>query len=82
MAKVKTMCRQNINHPLEAMLHRLNPVLRGLARLLPARGVQLHLPIPVQVRLGTGDGMDPAQTPKDHLGGNPPTLLRRRLVAD
>jgi len=26
---VKTRCRQNINLPLEALLHRLNPVLRG-----------------------------------------------------
>jgi RNA-directed DNA polymerase len=31
MAKVKAMCRQNINHPLESLLHRLNPVLRGWA---------------------------------------------------
>jgi hypothetical protein len=58
------------------------PGAAGLGHLLPARGVQLDLPIPVQVRLGTGDGMDPAQTPKDHLEGTAPTLLRRRLVAD
>jgi len=31
MAKVKAMCRQHINHPLAALLHRLNPVLRGWA---------------------------------------------------
>ena len=28
-AKVRTRCRQNINLPLEVLLHRLNPVLRG-----------------------------------------------------
>jgi RNA-directed DNA polymerase len=27
--KVKTICRQNINLPLEVLLHRLNPLLRG-----------------------------------------------------
>ena len=29
MAKVKTICRQNVNLPLEALLHQLNRVLRG-----------------------------------------------------
>lgn len=29
MAKVKTVCRQNVNLPLEVLLHHLNPVLRG-----------------------------------------------------
>jgi RNA-directed DNA polymerase len=29
MAKVKMICRQNTNLPLEILLHRLNPVLRG-----------------------------------------------------
>jgi RNA-directed DNA polymerase len=29
MAKVKAICRQNVNLPLEALLHQLNPVLRG-----------------------------------------------------
>ena len=28
-AKVKTLCRQDTNLPLAALLHRLNPVLRG-----------------------------------------------------
>src|SRR6202522_4338520 len=27
--KVKTLCRQNINLPLEVLLHRLNSLLRG-----------------------------------------------------
>ena len=27
--KVKTSCRQNINQPLETLLHQLNPMLRG-----------------------------------------------------
>ena len=27
--KVKTLCRQNTNLPLEVLLHRLNPMLRG-----------------------------------------------------
>jgi RNA-directed DNA polymerase len=29
MAKVKAICRQNVNLPLEALLHQLNRVLRG-----------------------------------------------------
>jgi RNA-directed DNA polymerase len=29
MAKVKAICRQNVNLPLEVLLHQLNPVLRG-----------------------------------------------------
>jgi RNA-directed DNA polymerase len=29
MVKVKAICRQNVNLPLEALLHQLNPVLRG-----------------------------------------------------
>jgi len=29
MAKVKAICRQSVNLPLEALLHQLNPVLRG-----------------------------------------------------
>jgi RNA-directed DNA polymerase len=29
MAKVKTICRLNVNLPLEVLLHQLNPVLRG-----------------------------------------------------
>ena len=29
MAKIKTACRQNINHPLVVLLHRLNRMLRG-----------------------------------------------------
>jgi RNA-directed DNA polymerase len=28
-AKVKTLCRTDVNRPLPALLHRLNPVLRG-----------------------------------------------------
>ena len=28
-AKVKTLCRQNINLPLEVLLHQLNSLLRG-----------------------------------------------------
>ncbi len=28
-AKVRTMCRQNINLPFEVLLYRLNPMLRG-----------------------------------------------------
>jgi RNA-directed DNA polymerase len=31
MAKVKTICRQNNNEPLAALMRRLNPVLRGWA---------------------------------------------------
>ena len=81
MAKVKAMCRQNLNHPLEALLHRLNPVLRGWAIYFRPGVSSSTFQIPVQVRLGTGDGMDPAQTPKDHLEGTTPTLLRRRRVA-
>ena len=38
-AKVKTLCQTDVNRPLPALLHRLNPVLRGWCRLLPARGV-------------------------------------------
>jgi RNA-directed DNA polymerase len=29
MAKVKAICRQDVNLPLEVLLHQLNPVLRG-----------------------------------------------------
>ncbi len=29
MAKVKAICRQDVNLPLETLLHQLNPVLRG-----------------------------------------------------
>jgi RNA-directed DNA polymerase len=29
MAKVKMICRQNVNLPLESLLHQLNRVLRG-----------------------------------------------------
>ena len=28
-AKVKILCRTDVNRPLPALLHRLNPVLRG-----------------------------------------------------
>ncbi|MEU3616333.1 group II intron maturase-specific domain-containing protein [Streptomyces sp. NPDC006872] len=31
MAKVKTLCRQDVNLPLDALLHQLNQVLRGWA---------------------------------------------------
>ncbi len=29
MAKIKTACRQNTNHPLAVLLHQLNRMLRG-----------------------------------------------------
>ena len=29
MAKVKAICRQDVNLPLEVLLHQLNPVLQG-----------------------------------------------------
>ncbi len=31
MAKVKAICRENLNEPLAVLLRRLNPVLRGWA---------------------------------------------------
>jgi RNA-directed DNA polymerase len=40
MAKVKTVCRLNTNLPLEALLHQLNPVLRGWGAYCVSRGHQ------------------------------------------
>lgn len=85
--KVKKTCRTDINRPLPALLRRLNPVLRGWCKqLLPDRGVQLDLSIPVQDRMAAGHEMAPAKTPQTDLemvafaataaadGGRPPAL--------
>jgi RNA-directed DNA polymerase len=40
MAKTKAACRQNINHPLAVLLHRLNRMLRGWTAYCVSRGHQ------------------------------------------
>jgi hypothetical protein len=80
--KVKDVCRTtSINLPLSVLLRRLNPALRGLVRLLPARGVQRDLQLPRRHHLAAGHGLAAPQTPPDHLEGPAPPLLRRRMAA-
>jgi hypothetical protein len=46
MDKVKTICRQSTNLPLEDLLHRLNRMLRGLDRVLQVRLLTCDLQLP------------------------------------
>ena len=79
--KVKTRCRQNINLPLEALLHRLNPVLRGWTAHFRPGVSSARLRLPARLHLAPGHPMATPQTPRDHLEGTPPPLLQRRMVA-
>ncbi|MGV9928348.1 hypothetical protein [Nocardia rhamnosiphila] len=75
--QVTKICPTDINRPLPALLHRLNPVL-----LLLDPGVQLDLSISVQDRMATAHEMAPAKTPQTDLEMVAPLVLLRRLVAD
>ena len=55
MAKVKMWCRQvNTNQPLDALLERINPLLRGSPASLPPRSVKQDLPVPECLCLAPG----------------------------
>ena len=55
MAKVRARCRQvNTNHPLDVLLQRLNPLLRGWTTLLPPGSVQRDLPVTWTPTSGAG----------------------------
>ena len=82
MAKVRMWCRQvGTNQPLDVLLARINPLLKGMDGVLPPRGVQRDLPVPGRLRLAPGSSLDPPQAPRDLAEGIPPPLLRRRMVA-
>ncbi|WP_446685403.1 reverse transcriptase domain-containing protein [Kibdelosporangium aridum] len=81
--KVKTICRTtDTNLPLDALLSRLNPALRGLVRLFPPRSVHRRLQLPGLLYMATGRPMAPSQTPPVSMERPaPPLLQRRRMVA-
>jgi hypothetical protein len=81
MGKVWTHCRTTGTNLPRRPAHPAQPDAAGLVRLLSARRVQRHLPVPQLLHLGPGHHMDTTQTPPDHLEGPPPSLLRRRMVA-
>ena len=66
-AKVRTITRGGTNQPLEVVLRRLNPVLRGLGQLLPARRVQSDLRLPERLQLAAGDLLASPQASPGHL---------------
>jgi len=80
-AKVKTVCWQNSNLPLETLLHQLNRLLRGLDRLLQAWLVERNLQLPAGLHLEAGLWMAAPQAPTIRLEGTPPPLHLRRMVA-
>ncbi|MGH3830483.1 MAG: hypothetical protein ACRDRS_08525 [Pseudonocardiaceae bacterium] len=53
MAKVKTVCRQTTNLPLEALLYQLNRMLRGWPPT-SSRLLQCDLRLPADLPLETG----------------------------
>ena len=80
--KVKTLCRRmDTNQPLDVLLLRLNPMLRGwCAYFRPgvSSATFAYLSAYTWARV---DRMVAPQTPPDHLEGSPPPLLRGRMVA-
>lgn len=46
VGKVRVLTRRSKHRHLSDLLHGLNPMLPGLVRLLPARGVRSNLPLP------------------------------------
>jgi RNA-directed DNA polymerase len=72
MGKVWTHCRATGTNLPRRPAHPAQPDAAGLVRLLSARRVQRHLPVPQLLHLGPGHHMDTTQTPPDHLEGPPP----------
>jgi hypothetical protein len=68
MAKVKTVCWQDANLPLDTLLHQLNQVLRGLDRLLQTRFVEGDLQLPAGLYLEAGLWMAPPKAPANQPG--------------
>ena len=69
-AKVKTLCRQNINLPLEVLLHRLNSLLRGWTAYFRPGVSSARLRLPARLHLAAGHPLATPQAPPDHTGRN------------
>ena len=81
MAKVKAMCRQvNTNHPLDVLLQRLNPLLRGwTAFFRPGVSSATFQFLDAYVWRRVAGWI--RRKHRDQPEGLPPPLLRRRMVA-
>ena len=79
--KVKTLCRQNTNLPLEVLLLRLNPMLRGWCAYFRPGVSSAAFAYLSAYTWRQVIALAAPQTPPDHLEGTPPPLLRRRMVA-
>ena len=66
--KVKTLCRQNINLPLEVLLHRLNSLLRGWTTYFRP-GVSSATFSYLRGHVAPGSQLGAPQTPPDELEG-------------
>ena len=81
MAKIKAICWQNTNQPLDVLLIRLNWFLRGWHRPLPIRLFQRDLQLPAGLHLEAGLWMAAPQTPAQRLEATPSPQHQRRMVA-
>jgi RNA-directed DNA polymerase len=82
MATVQTLCRQvGTNNPLDALLLRLNPALRGwCAYFRPGVSAATFGYLGHYAWWQVGRWLR-RKTPPDHLEGTAPPLLRQRMVA-
>ena len=75
------MCRQNTNLPLEVLLHRLNPVLRGWTAYFRPGVSSAAFSYLRAFTWRQVVGWLRRKHPRIELEGTPPPLLQRRMVA-
>ena len=74
VGKVRTITRQGTNLPLTALLHRLNPVLRGWTNYFRPGVVQQDLRLPEPLHVAPGHQLAAPQAPRAQLEGVPPAM--------
>ena len=80
-ARVKTICWQDMNLPLDALLHQLNPVLRGWTAYFRYGVVEGHLQLPAGLTVEAGLWMVASQTRRSQPGRTSAAEHQRRMVA-
>src|SRR5690349_6564418 len=82
LAKVKTVCCEvGVNQPLDVLIRRLNPVLRGWCAYFRPGVSSVTFAYLRHYVWRTGMAMDTPQAPPDRVEGTTSPLLRGRMVA-